>query len=164
MDIKKLLALASGLGLSLLYVQSVKAADPVWLEHRSDQSYNITVYHSPSCGCCKGWIEHLKQHNFTVNDVQTEDVASHKARLGVPNGAASCHTAEVNGKVIEGHVPAQDIKALLAGSDQIRLLAVPGMPSGGPGMDFEGARKDPFKVYSMTTSGEVKVFNQYSDY
>ncbi|MCW8884932.1 MAG: DUF411 domain-containing protein [Motiliproteus sp.] len=149
---------------SLSMVTLAEAADPVWQQSKSEQSYEITVYHSPTCGCCKGWVDHLKDHNFKVNDVLTDDVQSHKVRLGVPQGAASCHTAVVNGKVIEGHVPAQDIKALLAQQSNIQLLAVPGMPSGGPGMDFEGARKDAFKVYAQDTSGKVSVFNEYSDY
>ena len=145
-------------------VSTAHAADPVWQQGKTEQSYEITVYHSPSCGCCKGWVDHLKEHNFKVNDVVTNDVYSHKLRLGVPQAAASCHTAEVNGKVIEGHVPAQDIKALLAQQSDIQLLAVPGMPSGGPGMDYEGARKDAFKVYAQDKFGKVSVFNEYKDY
>ncbi|BBB24668.1 DUF411 domain-containing protein [Amphritea japonica] len=140
------------------------AADPVWLKGKTEQQYEITVYRSASCGCCKGWISHLKDHNFTVEDVVVNDVNSHKTRLGVPPKAASCHTAEVNGKVIEGHVPAQDIKRLLAVESDIQLLAVPGMPSGGPGMDTEGARKDSFTVFSMDSQNRVSSFSQYADY
>ncbi len=152
--------LAGLLGLSL----NSYAADPVWLKGKTEQQYDITVYRSASCGCCKGWISHLKDHNFTVEDVVVNDVNSHKTRLGVPPKAASCHTAEVNGKVIEGHVPAQDIKRLLAVESDIQLLAVPGMPSGGPGMDTAGARKDSFTVFSMDSQRRVSSFNQYADY
>ncbi|MEH6626354.1 MAG: DUF411 domain-containing protein [Motiliproteus sp.] len=161
--IKKAL-LSLSLCSALVYLPATQAADPVWLEDRTEQSYEITVYHSPSCGCCKGWVDHLKEHNFKVKDVLTDDVNSHKVRLGVPQNAASCHTAVINGKVIEGHVPAQDIKAMLASSNDIRLLAVPGMPSGGPGMDYDGAPKDAFKVYAQSDSGKVTVFKEYSDY
>ena len=152
--------LAGLLGLSL----NSYAADPVWLKDKTEQQYEITVYRSASCGCCKGWISHLKDHNFTVEDVVVNDMNSHKTRLGVPPKAASCHTAEVNGKVIEGHVPAQDIKRLLAVESDIQLLAVPGMPSGGPGMDTAGARKDSFTVFSMDSQRRVSSFNQYADY
>ncbi len=150
-------------GLWLLSLQSF-AADPVWLEGKTAQQYEITVYRSASCGCCKGWISHLKDHNFSVNDVVVNDVNPYKQRLGVPAQAASCHTAEVNDKVIEGHVPAQDIKRLLATANDIQLLAVPGMPSGGPGMDDAGARKDAFTVYSLDSQNRVGSFSQYADY
>ena len=147
-----------------LGANSAQAGDPHWLQNQTDAVYDIKVYRAASCGCCKGWIDHLKDHSFNVEDVVVDDVGPFKKKFGVPAQGASCHTAVVNGKVIEGHVPAQDIKKLLASSSDIRLLAVPGMPSGGPGMDWEGARKDAFKVYGMTESGSVKVFNDYQSY
>ncbi len=140
------------------------AANPIWQEGKTDQTYDIQVYHSPSCGCCKGWIDHLKDHDFNVESIEMHDVTPIKQRLGVPAQGASCHTATVNGKVIEGHVPAQDIKQLLSSTSDIRLLAVPGMPSGGPGMDMEGARKDAFKVYAVSEEGKVSTFNHYDQY
>lgn len=140
------------------------AADPVWLKNLTEERYDITVYRTASCGCCKGWVSHLKDHNFNVDDVVVEDVDPLKKQYGVPPQGASCHTAVVNGKVIEGHVPAQDIKRLLASDSDVRLLTVPGMPSGGPGMDMDGARKDPFKVYGVTESGDVTVFGEYKKY
>lgn len=140
------------------------AGDPVWLDNKTDQQYEITVYRSASCGCCKGWISHLKEHNFSVKDITVNDVTPHKTRLGVPAQATSCHTAEVNGKVIEGHVPAQDIKRLLASENNIRLLAVPGMPSGGPGMDMPGASRDDFTVFSVDENNQVGTYNEYSGY
>tara|TARA_R110001583_G_scaffold167425_2_gene320236 strand:- start:16834 stop:17319 length:486 start_codon:yes stop_codon:yes gene_type:complete len=153
-----LLVLALGNGTAAV------AANPAWLEGKSEKGYEITVYRSASCGCCKGWISHLKDHNFAVKDVVVDDVNPYKEKLGVPAQGTSCHTAEVNGKVIEGHVPAQDIKALLASNSDIRLLTVPGMPSGGPGMDMDGARKDAFKVYAVDSAEQVSVFNEYNQY
>ncbi|MEH6650774.1 MAG: DUF411 domain-containing protein [Motiliproteus sp.] len=149
--------------LSLLVAVSIPAtaADPKWLQNKTDSSHDITVYRSESCGCCKGWIDHLRQHNFVVNDVTVDDVSPYKKKYGVPEQGASCHTAVIDGKVIEGHVPAQDIKSLLASDSDIRLLTVPGMPSGGPGMDGEGARKDPFKVYAVSGEDKVSVYRQY---
>ena len=125
---------------------------------------HMVVYKSPTCGCCKGWVKHLEEHNFTVKDLTVADVNQHKLRLNVPTQAASCHTAVVNGVVIEGHVPAQDIKRLLASDHDIRLLTVPAMPSGTPGMDTPGAPKQPFKVYAISNSDQVSVFNDYADY
>ena len=150
--------------ISTLNVSPAMAEIPVWKEGKTAESYPITVYRSASCGCCKGWIKHLKDHNFEVTDVVVDDVMPHKARLLVPKQGASCHTAEVNGKVIEGHVPAQDIKRLLQTENDIRLLAVPGMPSGGPGMDMPGAPKQPFKVFAVSKSDKVMVFKRYEDY
>lgn len=160
----KKLILTALLATLALPVATANAADPVWLEGKTDESYQITVYRSATCGCCKGWIAHLKDHNFQVKDVVVEDVNAHKQRLGVPPKGASCHTAEVNGKVVEGHVPAQDIKRLLSSENNIRLLTVPGMPSGGPGMDMPGAAKQPFQVFSVTEDNKVDVYNNYSEY
>ena len=140
------------------------ASNPVWLEGKTADSHEITVYRSSSCGCCKGWIEHLEAHNFAVTDVAVDDVNKFKQQFNVPTQAASCHTAVVDGVVIEGHVPAQDIKRLLADKGDIRLLTVPAMPSGTPGMDSAGASKDAFRVYAVSEDDRVDVFQTYSDY
>jgi hypothetical protein len=151
--------------LTALVTMPAWSADPVWLEGKTDERHEITVYRSESCGCCKGWIQHLKDHNFDVKDVTVPDVNPYKAQYGVPGKAASCHTARINGVTIEGHVPAQDIKRLLASNDQnIRLLTVPAMPSGTPGMDTPGAPKDAFNVYSIDDQNKVGVYKSYSDY
>jgi len=140
------------------------AANPAWLEGKTDARHEITVYRSASCGCCKGWIDHLRDHNFDVKDVTVDDVNKFKQQFNVPPQAASCHTATVNGVTIEGHVPAQDIKRLLADKGDIRLLTVPAMPSGTPGMDTPGAPKDEFRVYSVSQDDKVGVYKIYSDY
>ena len=143
---------------------SLWAANPVWLEGKTAQSHEITVYRHASCGCCKGWIEHLEAHDFTVTDVTVDDVNTFKQQFNVPPQAASCHTAVVEDVVIEGHVPAQDIKRLLANRGDVRLLAVPSMPSGSPGMDTAGAPSDAFRVFSISKDDRVTVFQTYSDY
>lgn len=140
------------------------AANPAWLEGATDERYEITVYRSASCGCCKGWINHLKEHNFDVTDVTVDDVNKFKLQFKVPAQAASCHTATVNGVTIEGHVPAQDIKRLLKDKGDIRLLTVPAMPSGTPGMDTPGAPKDEFRVYSISQDDQVGIYQSYSNY
>ena len=152
-------------GVAMMLLSTVYAADPVWQQNSDSVSHKITVYRSASCGCCKGWIDHLKDHNFDVEDVVVENVDPIKQQHGVPEQGASCHTAVVDGLVVEGHVPAQDIKRLLADSNSdIRLLTVPGMPSGGPGMDWPGARKDAFKVFAVSNDEKVSVYNEYKDY
>lgn len=140
------------------------AADPFWKQGITDERHEIIVYRSESCGCCKGWIDHLETHNFDVTDVKVTTVDPYKTNLGVPHEAASCHTAVVDGVVIEGHVPAQDIKQLLANKGNIRMLTVPAMPSGTPGMDMPGAPKQDFKVYAIDNNDAVSVYKSYSNY
>jgi hypothetical protein len=97
----------------------------------------VTVHKDPNCGCCSGWVAHLEVHGFQVKTIETKAINRLKAKLGVPFELIACHTAEVDGFLIEGHVPAVAIKRLLAERPKARGLAVPGMPSGSPGMDGE---------------------------
>ncbi|OYY59459.1 MAG: metal-binding protein, partial [Hydrogenophilales bacterium 28-61-11] len=114
----------------------------------------VDVYKSPTCGCCSKWVDHLKANGFKVRSHDTHDVVAHKARLGVPYGYGSCHTAEVGGYLVEGHVPAKDIKRLLKEKPRARGLAVPAMPIGSPGME-EGSRKDPYEVFLVNRDGST---------
>ncbi len=123
----------------------------------------ITVYSDPDCGCCSKWIAHLEQHEFNVTDIKTSDLDRIKNKYNVPHGLASCHTAIIDGYVIEGHVPADDIKRLLNTRPDIRGLSVPQMPVGTPGMEM-GDRKDPFRVISFKDDGEFGIFQEYTDY
>jgi hypothetical protein len=102
----------------------------------------ITVHKSPWCGCCKGWVKHLEDNGFTVTALDHEDMDPIKSELGVPHRLQSCHTAMVDGYVIEGHVPADDIKRLLTEGPEAVGLAAPGMPAGSPGMEGGGTRDD----------------------
>ena len=153
----------AGMLLSLL-LSSAWAADEFWQQGITDERHQITVYRSATCGCCKGWIAHLRQHNFEVEDITVDDVQPYKSQFKVPPQAASCHTAVVDGVAIEGHVPAQDIKRLLSSEHNVRLLTVPAMPSGTPGMDTPDSPKQDFKVFAITTDDQVGVFNTYSNY
>ncbi|MBC6429639.1 DUF411 domain-containing protein [Nostoc sp. HG1] len=123
-------------------------------------SLNATVYHSPDCNCCGGWIDHLKAQGFQITDFSTPDIETVKQKYNVPDNLSSCHTAIVNGYVIEGHVPADDIKRLLQEKPNVTGLSVPQMPVGTPGMEM-GDRKDPFSVLSFDSKGSVAVFNKY---
>ena len=120
----------------------------------------IDVYKSPTCGCCNKWIDHLRANGLDVRSYDTDNVAQHKARLGVPPGYGSCHTAEVDGYVIEGHVPAREIKRLLKEKPRARGLVVPAMPAGSPGMEADG-RKDPYKVFLVNRNGSTRTYVQY---
>lgn len=113
----------------------------------------VTVTKDPSCGCCDGWVEHIEAAGFPVRVLDSGDMFSLKQRLGVPVELASCHTAEVGGYVIEGHVPAAAVKRLLAERPAGVGLAVPGMPAGSPGMDFPGVQPEPYEVFLFDASG-----------
>lgn len=152
-----------GLFLITIFTPFALAGDPVWLEGKTAAKHEIEVYRSASCGCCKTWIKHLEEHNFVVRDHVMQDVTPLKEKLGIPPQGYSCHTATINGKIIEGHVPAQDIKTALT-QPSIRLLTVPGMVSGSPGMDMPGGAKDEFKVYAQDEEGKISVYNSYKDY
>lgn len=121
---------------------------------------NVTVYHSPECTCCGKWMNHLKAQGFAIKNIPTTDIEEVKQKYNIPNNLTSCHTAIVNRYVIEGHVPADDIKRLLAEKPNVTGLTVPQMPIGTPGMEI-GNQKDPFAVFSFAPKGTVTVFNKY---
>lgn len=120
----------------------------------------VDVYKSPTCGCCSKWVDHLQANGFKVRAHDTPDVAAHKARLGVPAGYGSCHTAQVGGYLVEGHVPAKDIKRLLKDKPAVRGLAVPAMPVGSPGMEV-GGRKDAYDVLLVNRDGSTRTYAHY---
>lgn len=122
-------------------------------------STTVTVYKSPTCGCCNAWVDHMREAGFTVNAINTNDVDAIKRKHGVTRDLGSCHTALVGGYVLEGHVPAKDVKRLLAERPQVTGLAVPGMPMGSPGM--EGMYSDKYDVVAFDTAGGRKVFASY---
>ena len=144
---KKLIGLAT---LLLLYTTGTPAGEPG----------EIVVYKSPTCGCCNGWVDYLRDNGFRVETHNTDKLTDLKAKLGLTDGRLmSCHTAVVDGYLVEGHVPVDDIRRLLQERPDVAGLTVPGMPMGSPGM--EGHRKDNYKVLTFTRTGETSVFSQY---
>lgn len=125
---------------------------------RNDTVPRMLVTKSPTCGCCGAWIEHMRHAGFQVEVHDTEDVHSVKERVGVPFGKGSCHTAQIGGYFIEGHVPAGDVKRLLAERPDARGLAVPGMPAGSPGMEMPDGRVQPYAVELVAKGGSTSVF------
>lgn len=121
----------------------------------------IEVYRSPKCSCCSRWIKHLKENQWTVTDYMTNDMQPIKEQHAVPNKMASCHTALVNGYVIEGHVPSADIKKLLKLKPEVIGISVPNMPIGTPGMEM-GEQKDSYEVISFDKENNYQVFNRYA--
>jgi hypothetical protein len=117
----------------------------------------LVVTKSATCGCCKHWVEHMKKAGFTVEVREVEDVTPTARRLGVPDSLRSCHTSEIGGYVLEGHVPAADVKRLLATKPKAAGLSVPGMVMGSPGMEH-GGHSQPYQVVLFDKSGKTKVF------
>ncbi len=135
------LALSIALSASMLGISETSAAE------------TMTVYKSPSCGCCEGWVKHMEQAGFDVEVHNLDDMNSIKQKVGLNPGLASCHTALVDGYVFEGHVPAEDIQRFLEEKPDAKGLAVPGMPAGEnvPGMEVPG-RRAKFASYLIPTT------------
>lgn len=122
----------------------------------------VQVHKSPTCGCCSLWVDHMREHGFAVEVHDTHDLAAVKSRLGVPPDAQSCHTAEVGGLVVEGHVPAPDIKRALA-QGGTRALVLPGMPVNSPGMEVPGINAPPYTVERITSDGTREPFATHGE-
>ena len=121
----------------------------------------VHVWKSPTCGCCEGWVKHLEASGYQVEVENVQDVNAIKRERGIPVGAWSCHTAEVDGYLVEGHVPAATIDRVLAERPQVAGVAVPGMPMGSPGMEMPGMQADPYAVMSFTGQGRLEVYEQH---
>jgi hypothetical protein len=121
----------------------------------------IEVYKSATCGCCSKWVEHLQGHGFKVHTTNREDLAELKAKHNVPQPLQSCHTAIVDGYVLEGHVPASDVQRLVKERPAIIGLAVPGMPVGSPGMEIPGVKVQPFDVLAFDKARTTRLFTKH---
>lgn len=121
----------------------------------------ITVYKSASCGCCGGWVDHMRANGYTVHAKNVEAMDMVKQMMGVPAALESCHTATVNGYVIEGHVPAEAVDRLLAERPQAAGLAVPGMPIGSPGME-QGGMTEPYAAMVFDHAGRAQTFMEFA--
>ena len=121
----------------------------------------VQVYKSPTCGCCASWVKHMQAAGFVTKVTEIEDVSPIKTKNGVPGRAQSCHTAIVDGYVLEGHVPAADVQRLLKDRPAVLGLAVPGMPIGSPGMEVPNVKAQAYQVMSFDKQGALKVFSSH---
>ncbi|OHC28381.1 MAG: metal-binding protein [Pseudomonadales bacterium RIFCSPLOWO2_12_59_9] len=135
---------------AMLMSGAAQAAEPL----------SIDVHRDANCGCCKDWIKHLQANGFKVNDKVETNMSAVKQSLGVPAGLASCHTGVINGKFVEGHVPAAQILELNQRADLVGM-AVPGMPAGSPGMDY-GQPHQAYRVIGLSTTGSETVVAEYA--
>lgn len=122
----------------------------------------MVAFKSPTCGCCELWVEHMRAAGFQVEVKDTQDMGAIKAEAGVPVGQGSCHTAKVGNYYLEGHVPAADVKRLLAEAPDARGLIVPGMVPGSPGMEQGGVTK-PYDVLLLAKDGSTSVYSHHGD-
>jgi len=121
----------------------------------------VVVNKNASCGCCKAWVEHMRKAGFTVEVHDLDNLDPVKTRVGIPAGKGSCHTAEVGGYFVEGHVPAADVKRLLALKPDAKGLVLPGMPMGSPGMEMPDGSTQPYTVELVQRDGTTTVFAQH---
>lgn len=122
----------------------------------------VAVFKDAACGCCAQWVEHLKANGFDPTATNVDDLDAVKAKYNVPRRTQSCHTAIVEGYVVEGHVPAADIRRLLKERPAIAGLAVPAMPVGSPGMEIPGIAPQPYDVLALNKDGSTTVFASYN--
>ena len=121
----------------------------------------MTVYKTPTCGCCGAWVDHMREAGFVLDVHDMNDLGPVKQRLGVPYTKGSCHTAEVGGYLVEGHIPAADIKRLLEEKPDARGLVLPGMPLGSPGMEVPDGHQQPYTVELVHHDGTTEPFAQH---
>lgn len=126
----------------------------------ADPEKTVTVYKSPTCGCCNGWVDYLRDNGFDVQTHDTDKLADLKAQLGLTDGRLmSCHTAVIDGYLVEGHVPVDDIRRLLSEKPEVVGITAPGMPQMSPGMN--SLEPKGYDVLSFDKGGKVKVFSSY---
>jgi hypothetical protein len=121
----------------------------------------VKVTKNPTCGCCKIWVDRLRDAGFQVEVNDVDNLNSVKQRVGLPYGMGSCHTAEVDGYFVEGHVPVDDIKRLLRERPQAKGIAVPGMPVGSPGMEIPSGQVQPYDVILVGRDGKTSVYSHH---
>lgn len=160
MKLRVLSVLSLVLGVLTLSGQQAASAEPQGAAAQPAERPAIAVYKNAYCGCCKVWIDHLRDEGFQVEAHDVENLQPLKEEVGVPFGMGSCHTAKVGGYFVEGHVPAADISRLLREKPKAKGLTVPGMPIGSPGME-QGDRVDPYEVHLVHEDGTTSVYAKH---
>jgi hypothetical protein len=152
---RSFLARTAALGASLAGGQSV------WATIAAADPKTMTIYMSPTCACCAKWVDHVKAAGFKTVVHEDQDMETVKDSLGVPKDVRSCHTAQVDKYLIEGHVPAEDIQSLLAKKPEVAGLAAPGMPASSPGMAMPGQPHEAYDVVLFRRDGSSEVYAKH---
>lgn len=146
---------------AVLAVAALLAVNTAAVAAEASSKPSMTVYKSPTCGCCGDWIDHMRAAGYTVEAKDTEAMDMVKSLMGVPDEMASCHTATIDGYVLEGHVPADAVDRLLAERPKATGLAVPGMPMGSPGMEVPDGATEPYAAMLFDRDGSAKTYMEY---
>jgi hypothetical protein len=149
-----------GIGAAMLSACARDARDVKSAAVSSKKLPGVVVYKSEGCSCCELWVEHVRRTGFTVQVRELSNMAATKERAGIPPAMGSCHTAEVDGYFVEGHVPAEDMLRLLDEHPDAKGLTVPGMPVGSPGMEVPG-QNQPYEVFLVARDGTSSVFARH---
>jgi hypothetical protein len=120
----------------------------------------MVVYKSPACGCCSLWVDYMRKSGFDAKVQNVDNIGALKLKLGVREEFASCHTTEVGGYIVEGHVPVEVVQRLLKERPKIAGIAVPGMPAGSPGMEVPSGKKDSYNILAFTSDGKTTVYDR----
>lgn len=126
------------------------------------EARELTVYKTPWCGCCSGWVTHMRRAGFTANVVELEDLAPIRQRYGISFEQSSCHTGVAGGYALEGHVPPDDVVRLLRERPKAKALIVPGMPMGSPGMESPNGEREAYDVLLLLPNGSTRVFARHT--
>jgi hypothetical protein len=145
---------------TLIGIAALAAVLLLQLRSSAQQKPVVSVFKSPTCGCCSKWVEHMKANGFELNVQDVDDISAVKEKLGVAPEISSCHTSQVGGYVIEGHVPAAAVQRLLKEKPKVAGLTVPGMPVGSPGMEVPSGQKEPYAILTFDKSGKTSVFER----
>ena len=129
---------------------------------QSAEARELTVYKTPWCGCCSGWVTHMRRAGFTPKVIELEDLAPVRQRYGIRFEQSSCHTGVAGGYALEGHVPPQDVVRLLRERPKAKALIVPGMPMGSPGMESPSGEREPYEVLLLLPNGSTRVFARHA--
>lgn len=129
---------------------------------QTPRARNLAVFKTPTCACCDAWIAHMREAGFTATVTVLPSLQSVRSSRGMPDALASCHTGLIDGYLVEGHVPAQDVIRLLAERPTAVGLAVPAMPLGSPGMETPEGQKDPYDTLLVLASGATRVFSRHN--
>ena len=140
---------------------SLAGGQAVWAAITATDPKTMTIYMSPTCGCCAKWVDHVKAAGFKTVVHEDEDMETVKDSLGVPKDLRSCHTAQVDKYLIEGHVPAEDIRSLLAKKPEAAGLAAPGMPASSPGMAVPGQPHEAYEVVLFRRDGSAEAYAKH---
>ena len=132
----------------------------LWPMMKSATGPEVVVYKSPTCGCCRKWVSYLRSNGFNVTQIDTHNIQKVKKNQGIPEWLESCHTAIVDGYIVEGHVPVKEIRRMLEEKPSLKGIAVPRMPVGSPGME-QGTRKQPYDVLAIEVDGSTAIYESY---